>query len=199
MSTQMVNVMLGSSAKEETQAAVRSVLSDAGLTSATSTLEGKGLPDIPLDPQQWDHVINVVIGQAQGLYEDARAVLVGLLLENLRQRRQRRAEARRTPRDPEPHDPAAEPVHAAAARELRQVVQGLQQLPAAQATDPILVRLILDDLWVTCPQAGTCGEAPFLALLDPHFDAEEAGGFFGATKWDDTAQRWIPEGDEEQQ
>jgi len=53
-------------------------------------------------------------------------------------------------------------------------------------------------LWVTCPQVGTqLADGPFLALLDPHFNAEEAGGFFGATKWDDAAQRWVPEGDED--
>lgn len=198
--TQVVNAMLGSSATEETRAAVHSVLSDAGLTGETSTLEDKGLPDIPLDPQQWDHFINIVIGQVQGLYEDTRGTLLGMLIENMRQRHQRRrAEAHRTPTDPQHDEPAPKAAHATAARELRQLVQDLQQLPASQATDPILVRLILDDLWVTCPPASTCGGAPFLVLLDSDFNAEEAGGFFGATRWDDTAQRWVPEDDEERQ
>jgi hypothetical protein len=191
--------MLGSSATEETGAAVHSVLSDAGLTGRIATLEDKGLPDVPLDPQQWDHVINIVIGQVQGLYEDARGTLLGVLIENMRQRHQRRrAETHRTPTDPQQVEPAPKAAHAAA-RALRQLVQDLQQLPASQATDPILVRLILDDLWVTFPPASTCGDAPFLALLDPDFDTEEAGGFFGATRWENTTQRWVPEGDEEQQ
>ncbi len=47
MSPHAVNVMLSPSATVETQAAVRTVLSDAGLTGTSSTLEDKGLPDIP--------------------------------------------------------------------------------------------------------------------------------------------------------
>lgn len=196
MATQIRSIMLGPSASQETHEAVQRVLSEAGMTAAASPLEDKGLPDIPLDPETWDHVINIVLEQVKGLYEDTRSFLAGLVIENFRQGRARRrqerlaelgaAEATVSPAD-----------LAAAARQFRQLVQGLQELQASQATGPVRVRLVIGDLWVSCPQASTSSDVPFLALLDPQFDGEAAGGFFGATRWDGAAQRWVPEPDEQ--
>ncbi|MFP5346126.1 MAG: hypothetical protein ACLGIA_03755 [Actinomycetes bacterium] len=52
---------------------------------------------------------------------------------------------------------------------------------------------MIGDLWVSCPNASSSGDEPFLALLDPDLDVEQVGGFSGVTRWDATLGRWVPD------
>ncbi len=191
MASDQVQVLLDPQADEDTQQAVLAVLSRAGLVGSTSVREGKGLPDVPWGDIPWNHVVTLVLQQGQGLAEDARGFLAGLVLEHFRQKLAQRRSGVETPSTAAPA-PTSASGRLAAARQLRTLVQDLQQLQVHQVTEPVQVRLVIGDLWVTCPDASTCGDAPFLALLDP-LDIDEVGGFFGATRWDATRQRWVPE------
>lgn len=189
MASSQVQVLLDPQADEMTKAAVRDALARAGLRTSLGTEEGKSLRNVPWDQVPWDHVISIVLEQVQGLAEDVRGFFAGVLLERFRQgtpKGELEVEAA-GPGLPAPPPPLA------AAEQFRVMVQELQQLQVRQANGPILVRLVIGDLWVTCPDAVTSGLAPFLNLLDPHLDVDEVGGFAGATRWDATQQRWVPD------
>ncbi len=97
MASDQVQVLLDPQADEDTQQAVLAVLSRAGLVGSTSVREGKGLPDVPWGDIPWNHVVTLVLQQGQGLAEDARGFLAGLVLEHFRQKLAQRRSGVETP------------------------------------------------------------------------------------------------------